>query len=128
MVGSLSQLKDQNNQLISLGKHQKSQQGTNQPNKVFNQHQHNQHQNHQQDSQHQNHQQNNDNQNKHQASADIDQQIHKQHFQTNQQKEQVSKKLYVGNLNKDITEEDLNQLFGLKLQFISVTVVVLKCL
>ena len=29
-------------------------------------------------------------------------------------KEQVSKKLYVGNLNKDITEEDLNQLFGLK--------------
>ena len=31
-----------------------------------------------------------------------------------QEQEQVSKKFYVGNLDKDITEEDLNQLFGLK--------------
>ena len=34
-------------------------------------------------------------------------------METNQQEKQVCKKLYVGNLNKDITEEDLNQLFGL---------------
>ena len=35
-------------------------------------------------------------------------------MRTNQQKELVSKNLYVGNLNKDTTEEDLYQLFGLK--------------
>ena len=35
-------------------------------------------------------------------------------METNQQEKQVYKKLYVVNLNKDITEKDLNQLFGLK--------------
>ena len=34
-------------------------------------------------------------------------------METNQQEKQVCKTLYAGNLNKDITEEDLNQLFGL---------------
>ena len=40
--------------------------------------------------------------------------MQKQHIETNQQEKQVCKTLYVGNLNKDITEEDLNQLIGLK--------------
>ena len=46
--------------------------------------------------------------------VDIGQRIQKQHLQTNQ--EQVSKNIYVGNLNKGITE-DLNKLFGLKTKF-----------
>ena len=110
VVESLSHLKDQNNQLTSFEK----QQVTNQPNKVSNQYQNNQYQNHRQDNKHQNHRHNNKHQNKYQTHDDIGQRIQKQHIETNQQKEQVSKKFYVGNLNKDITEEDLNQLFGLK--------------
>ena len=101
VVESLSHLKDQNNQITSLEK----QQLTDQPNKVSNQYQNNQHENHRH---------NNNHQNKHQTHDDSGQQIQKQHIETNQQKEQVSKKRYVGNLDKDITEEDLNQLLGLK--------------
>ena len=66
MVGSFSHLKDQNNQLTSLEK----QQVTDQPNKVNNQYQNNQHQYHQQDNQHQNHQDNNNHQSKHQTGFD----------------------------------------------------------
>ena len=42
VVEPLSHLKDQNNQLTSLEKQQKSQQGTNQPNKLSNQYQNHQ--------------------------------------------------------------------------------------
>ena len=66
MVESFSHLKDQNNQLTSLEK----QQVTDQPNKVSNQYQNNQHQNHQQDNQHQNHRDNNNHQSKHQTGFD----------------------------------------------------------
>ena len=109
VVDSLSHLKDQQNQLTSLEK----QQVTDQSNKVSNKYRKNQYQNHQQDNQHQNHRHNNNHKSKHQTHDDIGQQFQKQHMETNQQEKQVCKKLYVGNLNKDITEEDLNQLFGL---------------
>ena len=109
VVDSLSHLKDQQNQLTSLEK----QQVTDQSNKVSNKYQKNQYQNHQQDNQHQNHRHNNNRKSKHQTHDDIGQQFQKQHMETNQQEKQVCKKLYMGNLNKGITEEDLNQLFGL---------------
>ena len=109
VVESISHSKDQQDQLTSLEK----QKVTDQSNKVSNQYLSNQHQNHQQDNQHQNHRHNNNHKSKHQTHDDVDQQIQKQHIETNQQEKQTCKTLYVGNLNKDITEEDLNQLFGL---------------
>ena len=109
MVESLSHSKDQQNQLTSLEK----QQVNDQSNKVSNQYQNNQHQNHQQNNHHQNHRHQKNHKRKHQTHDDIGQQIQKQHRKKSEEK-QVCKKLYVGNLNKDITEEDLNQLFGLK--------------
>ena len=110
VVEPLSRSKDQQNQLTSLEK----QKVTDQSNKVSNQYLSNQHQNHQQDNQHQNHRHNNNHKSKHQTHDDVDQQIQKQHIETNQQEKQTCKTLYVGNLNKDITEEDLNQLLGQK--------------
>ena len=54
-------------------------------------------------------------QNKHQKKLhDVDQQIQKQKYQSRQQLKQNCKKLYVGNLNPNVTEEDINELFGLK--------------
>ena len=66
LVESLLHIKNQNNQLTSLEKHYKSQRGTDQPNKVSNQHQHNQTQNHQPK---------NCNQNKHQTHFDTNSEI-----------------------------------------------------
>ena len=45
---------------------------------------------------------------------DVDQHIQKKKYQSNQQLKQNCKKLYVGNLNLNVTEEDINKLFGLK--------------
>ena len=103
------------NQLTSLEK----QQVTDRPNKVSNQYQSNHYQNNQQDNQH--HRHNNNHQSEHHIHDDIGQRI--QYTETNQLKEQVSKKLHVGNLNKYIAEKELNQFFGLK---ISVRLVVVK--
>ena len=55
-------------------------------------------------------------QNKHHQKNlhDVDQHIQKQKYQSSQQLKQNCKKLYVGNLNPNVTEEDINELFGLK--------------
>ena len=54
-------------------------------------------------------------QNKHQKKFhNVDQHIQKQKYQSRQQLKQNCKKLYVGNLNPKVTEEDINELFGLK--------------
>ena len=54
-------------------------------------------------------------QNKHrQKHLHVDQYLQKQQYQSRQQLKQNSKKLYVGNLNTNVTEEDINELFGLK--------------
>ena len=55
-------------------------------------------------------------QNKHHQKNlhDVDQHIQKQKYQSSQQLKQTCKKLYVGNLNPNVTEEDINELFGLK--------------
>ena len=98
MVESLSHSKDQQNQLTLLEK----QKVTDRSSKVSNQYRNNQHINHQQDNQHQNHRHNNNHKSKHQTHDHIGRQIQKQHIKTDQQEKQ------------DITEEDLNQLFGLK--------------
>ena len=54
-------------------------------------------------------------QNKHdQKPLYVDQHFLKQQYQSNQRLKKNSKKLYVGNLNTNVTEEDINELFGLK--------------
>ena len=54
-------------------------------------------------------------QNKHQRKLHgVDQHIQKQKYQSRQQLKQNGKKLYVRDLNPNVTEEDINELFGLK--------------
>ena len=55
-------------------------------------------------------------QNKHHQKKlhDVDQHIQKQKCQSSQQLKQNCKKLYVGNLNQNVFEENINELFGLK--------------
>ena len=45
---------------------------------------------------------------------DVDKHIQKQKYQSSQQLKQNCKKLYVGNLNPNVTEENINEFFGLK--------------
>ena len=45
---------------------------------------------------------------------DIDQHIQKQKYQSSQRPKQKCKKICVGNLNPNVTEEDINELFGPK--------------
>ena len=45
---------------------------------------------------------------------DADQHFQKQKYQSSQQLKQNWKRLYVGYLNPNVTEEDINELFGFK--------------
>ena len=106
VVESLSHSKDKKNQLTSLEK----QQVTIQPSKVSNQYQNNKHQI-------TNKTINTKTTGKTiiiKANTKLMMILANKFRSKISKKKQVSKKLYVGNLNKDITEEDLNQLFGLK--------------
>ena len=100
---SLSLAKQQNNQAASLAKQQTKTQDKPELHRTelaqptresFQQHQQNKH---------------------HQKKLhDVDQHIQKQKYRSSQQLKQNCKKLYVGNLNPNVTEEDINELFGLK--------------
>ena len=50
----------------------------------------------------------------HQKHLHVDQHLQKQKHQSSQQLKQNSQKLYVGNLDTNVTKEDINELFGLK--------------
>ena len=103
IVESLPLAKQQNSQAVLLAKQQSKRQDKPETHRTelaqptresFQQHQQNKH---------------------HQTNLhDVDQHIQKQKYQSSQQLKQNFKKLYVGNLNTNVKEEDINELFGLK--------------
>ena len=50
----------------------------------------------------------------HQKHFYVNQTLQKQQYQSSQQLKRISKKLYVGNLNTNVTEININELFRLK--------------